>query len=69
MAKNKTGIALKMALLKKQKTSTWLAEQMGLTPQGVSVIVRTGSTTTDRVTEIASILGYKVSELYALAED
>lgn len=62
------GKSLKIALLKRDRTQTWLAEQMGLTHQSVSVLCNKPSMTMNTLAKVAKLLDYKPSEFIALGE-
>lgn len=62
------GKAIKIALVKKDKSQVWLANELGISRQAVSGMVRSDSGNTDTLKKIANSLGMQVSELMALGE-
>lgn len=62
------GKAIRIALIKKDKTQTWLAEELGISRQAVSYMIKSESGNTSTLGKVANLLGMEVSELVQLGE-
>lgn len=63
------GKSLKLALIEKDQTQTWLAAEMGRYPQQISKWANSGTMQVKNLEEICQHLGMKVSEFIKLGED
>lgn len=62
------GKCLKIALLKRDKTQTWLAEAIGVTHQQVSYLCNNESMSTKTMCMAAEALDYTPSEFITLSD-
>lgn len=62
-------LSISIALAKRQRTQSWLAEQLGTSPSYVSAIKKGQTPSIERLQVIANILGMKLSEFIALGEE
>ena len=62
------GQAIKIALIKKGKSQTWLAGELKVSRQAISNMVNSESGNTETINKIAKALDMKSSELIAYSE-
>jgi len=62
------GKAIKIALVKHDKSQVWLAKELGISRQAVSAMVGSESGNTQTLFKIAKLLNIQTSELMALGE-
>jgi len=63
-----TGKAIRIALINKDKTQVWLADQLNMTKQGVNLLCNKESAQLSTLNDIADALEMTVAELIALGE-
>ncbi len=62
------GQAIKIALIKKGKSQSWLANELSVSRQAISNMVNSESGNTETINRIARALEIKASELIAYSE-
>ena len=63
------GLALRVALARRNKTQAWLAEQLGTSEGYISNMKRGTMPSVERMQAVAGLLGFKLSEFVALGEE
>lgn len=64
-----SGKSLKIALITRDRSQTWLAEKMGVTSQVVSNLCNRDSMNMKTLEKVSALLEYKPSEFVALGEE